>query len=330
MAEGPERGIDNGYLADHVELLRRSLRHWTGRDLVASGLAPPEAARQVYEAPFVVLSHSADADPVLTYGNRAALALFDLTWDELTRMPSRLTAEAPDREERARLLARVDTMGYIDDYAGIRVSRTGRRFRIEGATVWNLVDADGRCCGQAATFAHWREVDGQAADEAFMREALALADRAAAEGEVPVGAVVVRDGAVIGRGWNRPIGRHDPTAHAEIEALRDAAQRAGNYRLPGATLYVTLEPCPMCAGAIVHARGARVVYGAADPRSGAAGSVFDLLPSDHRFNHRTLCEGGVLAAECGERLRAFFRARRGAVPADDDVTGGSEAGADGD
>jgi hypothetical protein len=167
MAEGPERGIDNGYLADHVELLRRSLRHWTGRDLVASGLAPPEAARQVYEAPFVVLSHSADADPVLTYGNRAALALFDLTWDELTRMPSRLTAEVPDREERARLLARVDTMGYIDDYAGIRVSRTGRRFRIEGATVWNLVDADGRCCGQAATFAHWREVGAPGVGEAL-------------------------------------------------------------------------------------------------------------------------------------------------------------------
>lgn len=153
----------------------------------------------------------------------------------------------------------------------------------------------------------------QPADEAdarFMREALALAERAAAEGEVPVGAVLVRGGAVIGRGWNRPIGRHDPTAHAEVEALRDAAQRAGNYRLPGATLYVTLEPCPMCAGAIVHARLARVVYGARDPRTGAAGSVFDLLPSDQRFNHRTLCDGGVLAQDCGDRLRSFFRARR--------------------
>jgi len=148
-------------------------------------------------------------------------------------------------------------------------------------------------------------------DVAFMREALALAERAGAEGEVPVGAVVVRDGAVIGRGWNRPIGSHDPTAHAEIEALRDAARRVGNYRLPGGILYVTLEPCPMCAGAIVHARVARVVYGAPDPRTGAAGSVFDLLPSDQRFNHRTRCDGGVLARECGDGLRAFFRARRG-------------------
>lgn len=169
-----------------------------------------------------------------------------------------------------------------------------------------------------------------ASDFRFMREALALADRAAAEGEVPVGAVVVRDGAVIGRGWNRPIGGHDPTAHAEIEALRDAAQRVGNYRLPGATLYVTLEPCPMCAGAIVHARVARVVFGAADPRTGAAGSVFDLLPSDRRFNHRTLCDGGVLAQESGERLRTFFRARRGEAAAEDKVADDSEATIDGD
>ena len=155
-------------------------------------------------------------------------------------------------------------------------------------------------------------------DVAFMREALALALRAAAEGEVPVGAVLVRDGTAIGAGWNRPIASHDPTAHAEIGALRDAAQRVGNYRLPGTTLYVTLEPCPMCAGAIVHARVARVVYGASDPRTGAAGSVFDLLPSDARFNHRTLCDGGVLAPECGELLREFFRARRGAVAGGDD------------
>lgn len=147
-------------------------------------------------------------------------------------------------------------------------------------------------------------------DVRFMREALALAARAQAEGEVPVGAVVVREGEVIGRGWNHPIRGCDPTAHAEIAALRDAAARVDNYRLPGATLYVTLEPCPMCAGAIVHARVARVVYGAPDPRSGAAGSVFDLLPSDARFNHRTACEGGVLEVECGDQLRAFFRTRR--------------------
>ncbi len=143
-----------------------------------------------------------------------------------------------------------------------------------------------------------------------MRQALALARRAREEGEVPVGALLVREDEVVGEGWNRPIGEHDPTAHAEIQALRDAARRLGNYRLPGTTLYVTLEPCPMCAGAIVHARVARVVYGAADPRAGAAGSVFDLLPSDARFNHRTACEGGVLAEEAGRLLREFFRERR--------------------
>jgi tRNA(adenine34) deaminase len=161
-------------------------------------------------------------------------------------------------------------------------------------------------------------------DVGFMRRALELAGRAQAEGEVPVGAVLVRDGAVIGEGWNRPIGSRDPTAHAEIAALRDAASRVANYRLPGTTLYVTLEPCPMCAGAIVHARVARVVYGAADPRTGAAGSVFDLLPSDGRFNHRTECAGGVLAEESGALLRAFFRSRRsgGARTAGDDAVGG--------
>jgi tRNA(adenine34) deaminase len=148
-------------------------------------------------------------------------------------------------------------------------------------------------------------------DVHWMSHALALAARAAAEGEVPVGAVVVRDGERLGEGWNRPIGAHDPTAHAEIQALRAAAAAVGNYRLAGAELYVTLEPCPMCAGAIVHARISRVVYGAADPKGGACGSVFDLLPSDARFNHRTACEGGVLAADCGAVLRAFFAARRG-------------------
>jgi len=144
-----------------------------------------------------------------------------------------------------------------------------------------------------------------------MQRALQLAARAEAEGEVPVGAVLVKDGEVIGEGWNRPIASHDPTAHAEIQALRSAALHLNNYRLPGTTLYVTLEPCPMCAGAIVHARVARVVFGARDPRSGAAGSVFDLLPSDQRFNHRTECEGGVEAEASSQMLKAFFRARRG-------------------
>lgn len=154
-------------------------------------------------------------------------------------------------------------------------------------------------------------------DQRFMRRALELARQAEAAGEVPVGAVLVREGEIVGEGFNQPIGRHDATAHAEIMALRDAGERVGNYRLPGTTLYVTLEPCPMCAGAIVHARVARVVYAASDPRSGAAGSVFDLLPSDQRFNHRTACQGGLLAEESASLLRDFFRARRGVAPVPD-------------
>jgi tRNA(adenine34) deaminase len=150
----------------------------------------------------------------------------------------------------------------------------------------------------------------RAEDLRFMAQALELARRAQESGEVPVGAVVVRDGEVLGQGWNQPIGGNDPTAHAEIVALRDAAQNAENYRLPGATLYVTLEPCPMCAGAIVHARIARVVFATTDPRAGAAGSVFDLLPSDERFNHRVACEGGLMAEDSAQLLKAFFRARR--------------------
>lgn len=143
-----------------------------------------------------------------------------------------------------------------------------------------------------------------------MRRALALAREAEAAGEVPVGALVVRDGEVIGEGWNRPIRSHDPTAHAEIVALRDAAARVGNYRLTGADLYVTLEPCLMCAGAIVHARIRRLVFGAADPRAGAAGTVFEVLESP-ALNHRVAVTGGVLAQPGGELLQRFFRARRG-------------------
>ena len=143
-----------------------------------------------------------------------------------------------------------------------------------------------------------------------MRRAITLALRAQAAGEVPVGALLVRDRKVIGVGWNRPIGSHDPTAHAEIMALRAAARSERNYRLPGSTLYVTLEPCCMCAGAMVHARVERLVFGAHDPKSGAAGSVFRLLPSEQPFNHRVAVQGGVLQEECGELLRAFFRGRR--------------------
>ena len=146
-------------------------------------------------------------------------------------------------------------------------------------------------------------------DVDWMRRALALAARADAEGEVPVGAIVVRGEAVLGEGWNRPIGSHDPTAHAEILALRAAAVAAGDYRLGGATLYVTLEPCPMCAAAIAHARVARLVFGAWDPRQGAAGSAFNLVAAD-AMNHRVDAYGGVLSEECGALLRRFFAGRR--------------------
>jgi len=146
-------------------------------------------------------------------------------------------------------------------------------------------------------------------DERFMREALALAREAGAAGEVPVGAVVVYGGEIVGLGYNRPITSHDPTAHAEIIALRDAANRLGNYRLPGCELFVTLEPCAMCTGAIFHARLARVVFGACDPKTGAAGSVLDLY-AESRLNHHTDIVGGILAEECGELLSSFFAARR--------------------
>jgi len=145
--------------------------------------------------------------------------------------------------------------------------------------------------------------------ENFMREALALAEQAAAAGEVPVGAVVVRDGRVIGRGSNRPISSRDPTAHAEIVALREAAAHLGNYRLPGCELYVTLEPCAMCVGAMVHARIGRVVYGTTDPKTGACGSIVD-LPAIAHWNHHGVFSGGLLAEECGAVLRRFFAERR--------------------
>lgn len=143
----------------------------------------------------------------------------------------------------------------------------------------------------------------------FMRRAIVLAQKAAAAGEVPVGAVVVRDDEVIGEGWNHPVGGHDATSHAEIEAIRAATRTAGNYRIPGARLYVTLEPCAMCIGAIFHARVARVVFGAPDPKTGAAGSVINLF-AEARLNHHAVVEGGVLATECGKLLREFFAARR--------------------
>jgi len=146
-------------------------------------------------------------------------------------------------------------------------------------------------------------------DEHFMRHALELARRAQAEGEVPVGAVVVLEEKVIGEGWNRPISASDPTAHAEIQAMRAAASTRKNYRLVGATLYVTLEPCAMCVGAMFHARIRRLVFGAADPKTGAAGSTVNLF-EEKRLNHHALVQGGVLAAECGALLSGFFASRR--------------------
>ena len=146
-------------------------------------------------------------------------------------------------------------------------------------------------------------------DKDFMGLALDLAREAGAAGEVPVGALVVLEGEIVGRGFNQPIGRSDPTAHAEIMALRDAAAQLGNYRLPGCSLYVTLEPCAMCAGAIMHARIARVVFGARDPKTGVAGSVINLF-AEERLNHHAELVGGVLEVECGGLLSAFFAARR--------------------
>ena len=148
-------------------------------------------------------------------------------------------------------------------------------------------------------------------DLIFMRQALSQAHNAWALGEVPVGALVVRDGQVIATGFNQPIGSHDPTAHAEIMALRAAASMTGNYRLPGCELFVTLEPCVMCVGAILHARIARVVFGAPDPKTGACGSVVNLFEQD-KLNHHATIVGGVMADECGKLLRDFFAERRNA------------------
>jgi tRNA(adenine34) deaminase len=146
-------------------------------------------------------------------------------------------------------------------------------------------------------------------DRQFMQHALDQARLAAIAGEVPVGAVLVRDGKIISRGFNQPIANSDPSAHAEMMALRAAAQIESNYRLPGSTLYVTLEPCIMCAGAMLHARVERVVFGAADPKTGAAGSVLNVF-SEKQINHQTLVEGGIMGDECGQILRDFFKGRR--------------------
>lgn len=139
--------------------LARSYQHFTGRELLPAGTSPRDLAERLFNAPFVVVSHGTEPDPILNYGNATALQLWAMSWDELTRTPSRLTAEAPLREERARLLAAVTARGFIDDYSGIRIAKSGRRFRITRATVWNLIDAHGQPCGQAATFRDWIFLD---------------------------------------------------------------------------------------------------------------------------------------------------------------------------
>ncbi len=164
----------------------------------------------------------------------------------------------------------------------------------------------------APALAPGQPVETAPADLAFMRLALEQAELARAGGEVPVGAVVVKDGEVLALGYNQPIGRHDPTAHAEIVALRLAAEKLGNYRLPGCELYVTLEPCAMCSGAMMHARLARVVYAASDPKTGVCGSVLDLFAHEV-LNHHTEVVGGVMAAEASTLLKAFFAERRAAA-----------------
>ena len=146
-------------------------------------------------------------------------------------------------------------------------------------------------------------------DQRWIKEAIVLAKQAADDGEVPVGAVVVKDGKIIGRGWNQNIGLNDPTAHAEIMAMREAGNSLANHRLPGCTLYVTLEPCVMCAGAMIHARLDRIVFAATDPKTGAAGGKFDLL-GNPAHNHAPVVNGGCLAEECSALLRDFFRQRR--------------------
>ncbi len=151
----PYPSEENAFLAQHMQVLLESLKLLTGRDLVDASVSPEEAARRIFHAPFAVLSHNADPDPVLTYGNLAGLDLFEMTWEELVVTPSRYTAEAVERQERAQLLERVTSNGFIDDYAGVRISRQGRRFRIENATVWNLTDNKGARSGQAVTFSMW-------------------------------------------------------------------------------------------------------------------------------------------------------------------------------
>jgi hypothetical protein len=156
MKELDEPSEENGFLCEHVVILRNSYRHWTARDLVPHRLSDLEAARYLFEAPFALLSHDTAKDPVFNYANHTALSLFAMSWQEITALPSRLSAETVGQEERNRLLAVVSRDGYIDDYCGVRIGRHGRRFSIENATVWNLLGPEREACGQAAQFEHWQ------------------------------------------------------------------------------------------------------------------------------------------------------------------------------
>ncbi|MDA0268873.1 MAG: MEKHLA domain-containing protein [Cyanobacteria bacterium] len=158
MPPFPEPSEANDYLAAHIQVLRDSYSDYLGKPLVDGGLSPAGAAQQIYHAPFVVVSHNAAADPVFTYGNKTALALFEMTWLEFTQLPSRQSAEPPIQAERDRLLAAVTTQGFISDYAGVRISKGGRRFWIRNVTVWNLRDPQGHYCGQAAVYSDWADV----------------------------------------------------------------------------------------------------------------------------------------------------------------------------
>lgn len=155
MASGDENIWQTDFVIAQSTCIARSLKHWTGRELWPNSANPTDLAQKIFTAPFVLVSHGTEADPILNYGNRAALTLWEMTWEELTQTPSRHTAEAPNREERARLLDQVARRGFIDDYSGVRISKNGRRFRINRATVWNLITESGAPCGQAAMFEHW-------------------------------------------------------------------------------------------------------------------------------------------------------------------------------
>lgn len=161
MAAFPEPSERNAYLVDHVNRLRASFRHYLGRDLITEEMDDQEAARSLYHAPFVLVSHDTAADPIFNYGNQAAQALFELTWTELTAMPSRQSAEPPNREARSQLLQAVSTQGFIEHYSGVRIAKSGRRFRIEEVTVWNLLDESHAYYGQAAVYSHWTDLPAE-------------------------------------------------------------------------------------------------------------------------------------------------------------------------